>query len=274
MNPNSKDGFQLLPQQVDHTVTNAQLVDNDDDEVVVVTATVTQNHSSERQLFRSKCRPDDIPDVARDVTWYDSFYENDVDVIAAFDINHEMLDRNSALLLRLNYRIAAISILLIPLVGIGLFVLMVISIIIHEERMQIYRRQRTHVAIARQGIYHDLVDEPGSQVLMSRTVTSYDQIEKCMVHVAEGCWYIKYTVVVDSKSSGSFLFPVPGETVFKVDGLVGTQKFVDIVKAMMERSHCLNGSTNSEVQNNVETCESERTCNHEEEIFVAVAKLV
>jgi hypothetical protein len=272
MNPNSKDGFQLLPQQDDHTVTNAQLVDNDDDEVVVVTTTATQNHSSEGQLFRSKCHADDIPDVARDATWYDSFYENDADVIAAFDINHEMLDRNSAL--RLNYRIAAISVLLIPLFGLGLVPLLFCVIFILEERMQIYRRQRTHVAIARQGIYHDLVDEPGSQVLMSRTVTSYDQIEKCMVRVEEGCSYIKYTVVVDTKSSGSFFSPVPGETVFKVDGLVGTQKFVDIVKAMMERSHCLNGSTNSEVQNNVETCESERNGNHEEEIFVAVAKLV
>jgi hypothetical protein len=43
---------------------------------------------------------------------------------------------------------------------------------------------------------------------------------------------------------------------------------------MMERSSCRRESTNSEVQNNVETCESERTGNHEEEIFVAVAKLV
>jgi hypothetical protein len=185
-----------------------------------------------------------------------------------------MLDRNSALLLRLNYRIAGISILLIPLDGLGLILLLFCAIFIQSERMKNYRRQRTHVAIASQGIYYDLVDEPGSQVLMSRTVTSYDQIDKCMVLVEEGCWYIKYTVVVDTKGNGSFLSPVPGETVFKVDGLVGTQKFVDIVKAMMERSHRLNGSTNSEVKNNVEACESERTGNHEEEIFVAVAKLV
>jgi hypothetical protein len=271
MNPNAKDGFQLSPQQVDHIVTNAQLV-NDADDVVAVTATASRNHTSERRLFRSKCHPDDIPDVARDATWYDSFYENDADVIAAFDINHEMLDRNSAL--RLSYRIAAISILLIPFFGLWLLPLLFSAVSILEERVQNYRRQRTHVAIARQGIYHDLVDKPGSQVLMSRTVTSYDQIDKCMVLVAEGCWYINYTVVVESKSTGSFLFPVPGETVFKLDGLVGTQKFVDIVKAMMERSHCLNGSTNSEMQNNVETCESERTGYHEEEIFVAVAKLV
>jgi hypothetical protein len=273
MNPNSKDGFQLLPQQVDHTVTNAQMVvgNDDDDEVVVVTTTATPNHSSERQLFRSKCHPNDIPDVARDVTWYDSFYENDADVIAAFDINHEMLDRNS--MLYLYYLMAGIFILLIPLGGIGLIFLLFIAEPIKAERIQNYRRRRTHVAIARQGIYFDQVDEPGSRTIMSRTFASYDQIHKCMVEVEEGCCHFKYYVVVEAKNNYSSGF-FSGKTLFKVEGLVGTQKFVDIANAMIERSSCQRESTNSEVQNNVETCESEHNGNHEEEIFVAVAKLV
>jgi hypothetical protein len=92
MQSNSKDGFQLLPQHVDQTCeTNAKLRRRRS----YPDPPAPRSHTMERSLFRSKCHPDDIPDVARDVTWYDSFYENDADVIAAFDMNHKMLDRNA-----------------------------------------------------------------------------------------------------------------------------------------------------------------------------------
>jgi hypothetical protein len=115
---------------------------------------------------------------------------------------------------------------------------------IFEERRRNYRRRRTHVAIAQRGIYFDQVDEPGSRTLKSRTVTSYDQIHACKVHVEEGCCHFKYEVVVIYKS----------QITFKVDGLVATQKFVDIVHAMMERYQRRNlHSTSSDIPDNIKT---------------------
>jgi hypothetical protein len=121
---------------------------------------------------------------------------------------------------------------------------------INEERIKNFRRRRSHLAIARQGIYYDQVDEPGSRKLMSRTVISYDEIQKSMVKVEEGYCRLKYQVVVYTKN---------GQPRLKLEGLVETQIFVDIVNAMMERCRRSNESTNTEVPDGMETNKIEPT---------------
>jgi hypothetical protein len=264
MHPHSKDGFQAVPQHVDYTcVTNAHMVgngNNDDDEEVVATATTSRNHTSERQLFRSKCHPDEIPDVARDVTWYDSFYENDADVIVAFDMNYEMLDRSFNLYV-------LISIFFIPLYGIGIIFLILLFGISLRNNESLYWRQyrlrRKHVAATRRGIYFDQVDEPGSGTIMVRAVIPYDLIDKMVVTVEKDNCHLNYTVTGYKKNR---------QRAFKIIGLVGTQKFVDIVEAMIEHTRRRNESTNTEVPDSIETIAIEPT--HVEDIVIAVAKLV
>jgi hypothetical protein len=70
MDPNSKDRFQLLPNHVDEEVPIVVVV-------VSTTETTTPNYTSGKPFFRSNCHPDYIPDVARGMIWYDSFYETD-----------------------------------------------------------------------------------------------------------------------------------------------------------------------------------------------------
>jgi hypothetical protein len=241
----------------------------DDELKAAVTTTAPLIRISGRQLlFRSQCPPDDVPDAARDVTWSDSFYQNDTDVIAAFDIDHMMLDKNSMSRQSLYYFIIIIAILLIFLLWTVtivddpvLFTLQVFSVssviflpvlalLISVERRQNYRRRRAHIAIAQRGIYFDQVDEPGSRTLKSRAVASYDQIHECKVKVEEGCCQPKYEVVVYAVTNKS-------EPLFKVDGLVATQKFVDIVHAMMERYQRRNHSTSSDIPDNIKTIDKE-----------------
>jgi hypothetical protein len=279
MLPHSKDGFQALPQQVDYTcVTNAHMVGNGNDDneevaAVVDTTTTTRDRTSGKPLFRSKCHPDEIPDVARDFTWCDSFYKNDTDVIAVFDMNHKMLDRDAMFCYCRMFGIFIfcfvpffiwiwISISFI----VWIFFMLVpifVAMSINEERIKNFRRRRSHFAIARQGIYYDQVDEPGSRKLMSRTVISYDDIQKSMVTEEKGCCRPNYQVVVYANN---------GQPSLSIEGLVETQIFVDIVNAMIERCRRRNESTNTEVPDSIETIEIEPI--HEEDIVIAVAKLV
>ncbi len=52
----------------------------------------SSSSSSHRHVYRSICDPDEIPDVARDVTWNDPFYKNDSNIIAAFDIDQSKIE--------------------------------------------------------------------------------------------------------------------------------------------------------------------------------------
>jgi hypothetical protein len=240
-----------------------------DDEVTFTATTVPLIRTSGRQLlFRSQCPSDDIPDAARDVTWSDSFYQNDTDIVAAFDIDHTMLDKNSMSRQSIYYFVIISAFLLFIFswtgtikddpalfilqvsIGVSVVFLPVLALIISDERRQNYRRRRTHIAIAQRGIYFDQVDEPGSRTLKSRTVATYDQMHECKVKIEEGCCQPKYEVVIYAVTNKS-------EPLFKVDGLVATQTFVDIVQAMMERYQRRNHSTSSDIPDNIKTIDKE-----------------
>jgi hypothetical protein len=155
-----------------------------------------------------------------------------------------------------------ISILLIPFMGAGICFLMALR---NNESLywRSYRLRRKHVAAARRGIYFDEVDEPGSRTIMARLVIPYDQIDKMVVTVENDNRHLNYTVIIYRKNR---------QRAFKIIGLVGTQKFVDIVEAMIEHTRRRNESTNTEVPDSIETIAIEPT--HEEDIVLAVAKLV
>jgi hypothetical protein len=59
----------------------------------IVLAGLTQQRTSSR--FENSETNDggalDIPEAARNITWNDPFYENNPDIIAAFDINYKRL---------------------------------------------------------------------------------------------------------------------------------------------------------------------------------------
>jgi hypothetical protein len=267
MDPNSKDRFQLLPNHV---------ADEEVPIVVVVSTTkttTTPNYTSGRPCFRSNCHPDDIPDVARGLLWHDSFYENDTDVIAVWDMNRALSDRHSCYSANL---ILHSSIFLISLLAhilfpsyIGIILIFPVAIFLPEyitvERVQNCMRRRTHVAITRQGIYFDRVNGPAGQTQMSRTVIPYDQIGNNRVNIEKGFCYRCNKVVVYTKD---------GEPALQLMGVVQKQKeFADIVNAMIERSHHLNEyTTNDEVPGGITTIQIQPT--NEEKITLSVAKCV
>ena len=82
----------------------ATLRDGNDDVRVrdnrAITGTISDHPSSSSKsssshrhvLYRSLCDPDVIPDEARDVTWYDPFFKNDSNIIAAFDMDQRKIE--------------------------------------------------------------------------------------------------------------------------------------------------------------------------------------
>ena len=57
--------------------------------------------AEELTVYRSKCHIDDIPEIARGLTWNDPFYDSidqictSTDIIAAFDIDRTLFDRST-----------------------------------------------------------------------------------------------------------------------------------------------------------------------------------
>jgi hypothetical protein len=267
MDPNSKDRFQLLPNHV---------ADEEVPIVVVVSTTkttTTPNYTSGKPFFRSNCHPDDIPDVARGMIWHDSFYENDTDVLAVWDMDRTLSDRHSCysanlILLGSAFLIALLAHILSPSY-IGIILIFPVAIFLPEyitvERVQNCMRRRTHVAVTRQGIYFDRVNGPAGQTHMSRTVIPYDQIGNNRVNIEKGFCNRCNKVVVYTKD---------GEPALQLMGVVQKQKeFADIVNAMIERSQHLDESTtNNEVPGGIKTIQIQPT--NEEKITLSAAKCV
>jgi hypothetical protein len=220
------------------------------------------NEAGDGNLFVSICNSNDIPDVARGLSWNDSFYCNDSDVIAVFDFDHKKFDRE----IMLSYFNLAVQFVVVAVfafitfgaLGVNLTVgFYVQSILI--VNLQQYQRRRTHIAIARQGIYIDVVDEPGSHTVMRRIIKTYDEIRKCRVEETSLLGRVQYSVVLDAANNPAYTIS---------DILLGPQKFVDIVNAMKERTRLLKESAESKAQCNDETTEITP------EVVFAVAEMV
>jgi hypothetical protein len=166
-------------------------------------------------LFCSKCDNRDIPEVAQGVQWKDSFYENDSDIIAVFDIDRTIYDQSKA----------------------PRGILCILSMCFHflcpidvSRRSNKLRIKRRHIAIARRGIVFDDVDVPGSRNVIRRTIIKYETIKSCESVVTYSGWN-------DGVSSQIYLYLKPDNRARFIDGVIKVQQFIDIVNAMIDRSN-------------------------------------
>ena len=224
--------------------------------------------AEELVLYRSKCHIDDIPDVARGLTWLDPFYDvNDHDdnlqsgaseIIAVFDIDRTLYDRSTFDIFKwvIFIPMYVAGILLVCVLELGIaqvffiiffiycFVLLIFYVMVDWRRSEAKTRiSRMHIAIATRGIYIDEVDAPGSFSLACRKNIKYNEIKKCEVKSAFNYFYrtMHYWITINTtydreikNEQGISVGFTPSHT---IAGIRNQQKFVDIVNAMIERHH-------------------------------------
>jgi hypothetical protein len=208
-------------------------------------------------LYRSKCHPDDIPVVARNLTWEDPLYEESDstnEIIAAFDIDRTLYDRSTLKLFQWFILMPIAS--FVPLFiawqivfeeAVTFFIILAIYISIVTLSLfwwtaSKYRIERMHLAVGARGIHIDEVDVPDSNNLMCHTLIKFEDIEKCSVEsefnyfIGKIYYRVKvcrknddFTIVQGEKVFHSFTLPITTE------GIRKQQKFVDVVNAMIER---------------------------------------
>ena len=209
--------------------------DNDDDDDDAVATTIAT-------LSRRRTASDySIPEIARNLTWRDSFYEGSVDrddIIVAFDIDRTMYDFNfchpgllccyavTAIFVIFPMLIALIAGEANPLLFFCEFVVAsFLSGLEQGRRENEIRLKQTHIAITRFGIYIDQVE--GLNLRM-RKIVSYGKLKDCVTTQEYNCcrrtMRYKSHLIPNEKS----------EAVRTIEGVVTTQLFMDVVKAMMK----------------------------------------
>jgi hypothetical protein len=166
--------------------------------------------------------------------WKDPFYENDASVIATFTFDYERFDRGltrtgRALGLTLLLILAILLLNPVALLALLMFPIWILlcCVALHfSDRFKQYRRRCLHIALTESGIYVDEVSEPGSRELMRRLHYKYTDIQKCEVVRMDSCGTVTFQVV---------LFNLKGMRMLTIDGLIGAQRFVDLVNGMIER---------------------------------------
>jgi hypothetical protein len=181
-----------------------------------------------RKVYQSICNPSSIPDVARDVTWYDPFYENDSNIIAAFDIDQkkikEYMEKSKL------YYVGVIPLGMFTYFLFGNWFIVIVLGIQYLVYINNYRQlhshyRNTHIAISRDGIYLDECDNT-NQTLMLRTIIKYENIHNISIESYTFGNHFRYYVVSIKNSKG--------QVTHVLSGFFAVQKFVDIVNAMIE----------------------------------------
>jgi hypothetical protein len=224
------NGTTATPIVVSGTVNSNQLT--------TTTSTSTGNHRNSTgtysvlrpspTLYRTKCDLNTIPLVARNMTWADSFYENfnyDTDeIIAVFDIDWTVYDYKGGT------QLLYVSLFIFCTLFFGLLFLIVAIIIVliieNKRRSNMFRLQRTHIAITHNGIHLDEVDVPGSTNLMCHAFIKFSNVKQCN-GITEYGW------TEQSTSHKILLLTKELSTARDIVGIKQQQKFVDIVNAMM-----------------------------------------
>ena len=182
--------------------------------------------------------PFELPPIARDLTWNDSFYENNDsmnDIIMAFDIDRTKYD---TFYLPPLFGILVVTIIislwydeygdLIVMILVLSIAPIVFACILdgYQRRKQFYVK-RLHIALTRSGVCIDWTDKPCGQNLMVRNVYMYNQIRTCTVKGKLNCWGDSMDFKVSLHMNGRVRI---------IDGIVRSQQFVDIVNAMIKHS--------------------------------------
>ena len=210
-------------------------------DAVAVAVAHEKDTSTNRKVYRSICDPDEIPDVARDVTWYDPFYENDSNIIAAFDIDQnkvkEYMEKSKL------YYLWAVVVMLLVYLLLGEFAAMIgliyLLVAINSARALHYHYRTVHIAISRNGIYVDECDD-SNQTLMLRTIIKYENINEIFI--------ASFSYVTNYRMYEAYIKNAEGTITNVFYGFFPVQKFVDIVKAMVE-SHRLSLDDTTTVDN-------------------------
>ena len=201
--------------------------------------------------YHSTCPPRFIPEVARNMSWNDPFYVNDNEVIAVFDLHPNMscgrllswpgfccIVFGGLLVLQLNSIIDISDDLSNTLIWSWLIPVCVFipmgRCLLRMERHRI-RRGYKHLAIARRGIYVDECagESPNNLILMRRTIIKYDGIKEC---------YATSFLATYSYYDVAFKYKKGWFSHRRIHGHFETQKFVDIVNAMIAESIPMTGT--------------------------------
>jgi hypothetical protein len=253
MNNCSEETIELLAQNV----IPQNLVDNGSAGYIKAEITAVLNNATENptlltiddacdvlttkdtSLQMLKDDPNELPYIARNLTWHDPFYENshDVDdIIMAFDIDRTKYDTFwlpfvLAIFVPINFTFYWID--EDDFVGVVLFLIFLFSIPTCfacisdcDQRSKQFKIKRLHVALTRTDIYVDLVDRNN---LMIRKSIPYHEVSKCVVEGEPSCWG-------DTMNFHIKLQKTSLEPPFMIDGIATPQRFVDIVSAMIKKS--------------------------------------
>jgi hypothetical protein len=165
----------------------------------VATAATTTSSTAETTTliqtgrYKSKCHPRYIPDIAKDVSWDDPFYENETDAIAAFDVYWRQLPLCKHLFFRFVILVVTAVVMFVVFKCMFFrkddkfsFVFLVILVgtqgnSIYQEILEKYVLQHKlrHIACALSGIYIDESENPHDYSPIRRTMIEYKDIEKC-----------------------------------------------------------------------------------------------
>ena len=201
--------------------------------------------------YHSTCPPRFIPEVARNMSWNDPFYVNDNEVIAVFDLHPNMscgrllswpgfcyIAFGGFFIVQLSSSIAMFDDISYTLtwswfISVCVFMPMV-QCLLRMERHRI-RRGFKHVAIARRGIYVDECagESPNNLILMRRTIIKYEGIKEC---------YATSFLATFSYYDVAFKYKKGWFSHRRIHGNFETQKFVDIVNAMITESIPMTGT--------------------------------
>jgi hypothetical protein len=187
--------------------------------------------SPERKKYHSICNVDDIPTIARDVTWNDPFYQNDKNVIAAFDIDQNQVEQYLENTKKYYYMI------LITFIGVMFYSVLIAIFIcifwlghVNVRRSKCSRYRTVHIAITQNGIYVDECDRSSYpyQKLMQRTIIKYETIHKCYIQTYSFWFHPYYEIIFENTKN---------EMMNTILGFFEVQKFVDIMNVMIESSN-------------------------------------
>ena len=155
--------------------------------------------STDGVLHTTNHDSNELPEIARNLSWDDPFYESSNDrndIIMAFDFDRQKYDQ--FLLPRVLGVVGIVLFLTVALqngeVGDAFFIEFVLAsgVIMWslmsdlDQRSKQFRVKRAHIALTRNGIYFDEVDRPGGHNLMMRKLITYKEIKKCEVKREEG----------------------------------------------------------------------------------------
>lgn len=178
------------------------------------------------------------PETSCDDDCKDPFYDDEEDVLAVFLLDQEILNRKSKLFYHymalfsivVTCGIFVLYFVMPPYIFaffvfyLGVIMFVVFPILILDERSERYRRERTHIAITRQGVYVDETDEPGSKILRHRTIHCFNEIRHCSVERTEPFGLIIFQVIVKNMNR---------KTILKIDGMFGAHKFAETLNGLL-----------------------------------------